>query len=694
MIGNNPALNEDTFSIPVDELDDNRDVMTLGSTVFKSLTLVGMCIVAATITWGLTTKGGTFDMAVAMPWVLGGAIGGLILALITIFKPKAAPVTAPMYAIAEGLFLGAISAMYEASFGTANGQAGPFSGIVVQAIALTMAVTLVMLTLYGTRVIRVTEKLRAGIIAATAAVFLVYIASFVLSFFSITIPYLHSSGPIGIGISLVIVGIAAFNLLLDFDLIEKGVQTRAPKYMEWYAGFALLVTLVWLYLEILRLLSKLRRTAVPLHSPHMRALSRQFLITFAAMGAILAYLPVLLKQRLTEPIDLLGMTLGSSAQVGLILSTTGLAIILTPVVMTALADTRLQSRSILAVLFSVSALTCTWQALSHDFTSLFISHTVFAFFFWPLAALQDGLVFAANQQASSAGKAETPYHRVRTYGTVGFAIPLAGLYFLIGPGEGKDVSIALWLGVGICVLGMVNALTLPRVQLGQARRARFREPAPSDNKLSRLPTFAAARVLFRGPALLFCLCLFLAHIGNSAYYGFYSIYLTDTVGFAENWVGPITMLGVVLELGVMTTVGLMTARFGLKRLIVFGLGVMALRFALLGALPNQHVAVWTQVLHGITVVAIYVVPPIYLNALAGDHFRSSIQGLYAMTVFGPSRIIGNILGGELADQSLPTMFIVFACSTLLAVIGLAVFMRLPGEIKGDARDVPPMVEGD
>lgn len=414
----------------------------------------------------------------------------------------------------------------------------------------------------------------------------------------------------------------------------------------------------------------------------MRALSRQFLITFAAMGAILAYLPVLLQQRLD-----------STAQVGIILSTTGLAIILTPVIMTALADTRLQSRSIIAILFGVSALTCAWQAVSHSFIELFISHTVFAFFFWPLAALQDGLVFAANQQASSTGNKETPYHRVRTFGTIGFAIPLAGLYFLIGSGNNQDVTIALWLGGAVCLLGLLNALTLPKIALGQARRARFNEPDDND-KLSRIPTLAAARVLFRGPALLFCICLFLAHVGNSAYYGFYSIYLTDTVGFSEAWVGPITMLGVVLELGVMTTTGLLAAKFGLKWLIVGGLSLMVLRFALLGLFPNQHVAVWTQILHGSTVVAIYVVPPIYLNALAGDHFRSSIQGLYAMTVFGPSRIVGNILGGELADHSIPMMFNLFATTTLLAVIGLIVFMKLPGEIKGDARDVPPMVEGD
>jgi PPP family 3-phenylpropionic acid transporter len=425
----------------------------------------------------------------------------------------------------------------------------------------------------------------------------------------------------------------------------------------------------------------------------MRALSRQFLITFAGMGAILAYLPVLLKQRLDEPILIGSLTLGSTTQVGIVLATTGLAIISTPVIMTALADTKLQSRSIIAVLFGVSALTCYWQAVSHDFLSLFISHTVFAFFFWPLAALQDGLVFAANQQADIDGRAETPYHRVRTFGTIGFAIPLAGLYFLIGPGDNKDVTIALWLGGGFCVLGLLNALSLPKVALGEARRARFSEPATS-KKPTRFPTLAAARVLFRGPALLFCICLFVAHVGNSAYYGFYSIYLTETVGFSEAWVGPITMLGVVLELGVMTTTGLLTAKFGLKWLIVGGLSLMVLRFALLGFFPNQHVAVWTQILHGSTVVAIYVVPPIYLNALAGDHFRSSIQGLYAMTVFGPSRIVGNVLGGELADHSLPMMFNVFSITTLIAVIGLMVFMKLPGQIKGDTRDVPAMVEGD
>ena len=258
MIGGNPALNENTFDLSYDLPDEQ--VMTMEGTVAKSAVLVGLTVTAAAVTWGITTAGGVFDAAAAMPWLFGGAIGGLILALITIFSPKKAPVTAPLYAIFEGLFLGAISAWYEASFGAGaqGASAGMLSGIVVQAAGLTFSVLAVMLILYATRIIRVTEKLRAGIIAATGAVVVFYVAAMVLRLFGMNMPFLNSPSPLGIGISLVIVGIAAFNLLLDFDLIERGCKQGSPKYMEWYAGFSLLVTLVWLYLEILRLLSKLR----------------------------------------------------------------------------------------------------------------------------------------------------------------------------------------------------------------------------------------------------------------------------------------------------------------------------------------------------------------------------------------------------------------------------------------------------
>ena len=194
--------------------------------------------------------GKTVVNSISFPvWLLPVSLVCLGVAILTAFKPKLARFTGPVYALAMGAVAGAISQAYNVQF----------SGIIVQAVALTVAVLGIMTVLYTTRTIRVTDKLRTGIIAATGAVFLVYlVAIFARLIFDAEIPFLNDSGAIGIGISLVIVGIAAMNLLLDFDIIERGIQMRAPKYMEWYAAFSLMVTLIWLYLEILRLLSKLR----------------------------------------------------------------------------------------------------------------------------------------------------------------------------------------------------------------------------------------------------------------------------------------------------------------------------------------------------------------------------------------------------------------------------------------------------
>ena len=186
-----------------------------------------------------------------MPYMLGGMVVGLIVALVTMFKQTWAPMTTPVYALAEGFFLGGISAITQAQF--------PDVPIVFQALGLTFGTAAVMLIAYQTGLIKVTDKLRSCVIAATGAIFLVYLVSMVLNFFNMGVPYIHGSGMVGIGFSLFVVGLAAFNLLLDFDTIEGLSHQRAPKYMEWYGAFSLMVTLVWLYIEILRLLSKLNR---------------------------------------------------------------------------------------------------------------------------------------------------------------------------------------------------------------------------------------------------------------------------------------------------------------------------------------------------------------------------------------------------------------------------------------------------
>ncbi|MBI2708982.1 MAG: Bax inhibitor-1/YccA family protein [Actinobacteria bacterium] len=201
------------------------------------------------ITTAVDTLGRTVVTDQQVPgWLIPSVLAGFALALVTIFVPKAARFTAPLYAAAEGLFLGAISHLFDVAY----------DGIVVQAVGLTVAVFAVMLVLYATRVIRPTRRFVIGVFAATAAVAVVYLLSMVARLFGANVPLLNDTGPLGIGLSLVIVTIAALNLIVDFLTIETLVQERAPRYYEWYGAFSLLVTIVWLYLEILRLLAKLR----------------------------------------------------------------------------------------------------------------------------------------------------------------------------------------------------------------------------------------------------------------------------------------------------------------------------------------------------------------------------------------------------------------------------------------------------
>ena len=251
MIGRsgNPALKEGTFLDLASGTVVTRDgdAMTLNGTVNKTGMLLLMCVLTAAFAWGQVQF--TADGVVgAGPYLWGGLIGGLVFALATIFKKEWAPVTAPLYALTEGLFLGAISAMFEQRF----------PGIVMQAVLLTFGTLFALLFAYRSGLIRATENFKLGVVAATGGIALVYLASFVLSFFGINIPFIHESGLIGIAFSLFVVVVAALNLVLDFDFIETGVEQNAPKYMEWYGAFGLMVTLVWLYIEFLRLLSKLQ----------------------------------------------------------------------------------------------------------------------------------------------------------------------------------------------------------------------------------------------------------------------------------------------------------------------------------------------------------------------------------------------------------------------------------------------------
>lgn len=242
----NPMLNERTFgNLP--RAGFGVEGMTLKGTIDKSFLLLIVLMVAALWPWSQMANG---DVQAVSSLTMLGALGGFIAAMIVSFKPTTAPYLALPYAALEGLFLGGISALFEQKY----------HGIAIQAVGLTFGVLGALLIAYRTRLIRVTDQFRAMVVAATFGILLFYVATLILGFFHFSLQALYAPTPLGIGISLVIVGIAALNVVLAFDLIDRGVASGAPRFMEWYCAFSLMVTLVWLYIEILRLLSKVRRS--------------------------------------------------------------------------------------------------------------------------------------------------------------------------------------------------------------------------------------------------------------------------------------------------------------------------------------------------------------------------------------------------------------------------------------------------
>jgi len=244
MPSSNPVLNRPAF-------EESRSLagaqpMTLGGTINKTIFLLAVTAGVAALAWNYVLHA----PSAAQLLLYGGIFGGLITAMVAIFAPRTVPFTAPLYAVFEGSVIGVLSLIFEAKF----------PGIALQAVLLTFGIAFAMLAGFQTRLIRVSDTMRSVIVAATGGVALLYFVSFIASWlFHWQMPLIYSSGPIGIVFSIVVIGLAAFNLVIDFQSIEEGVQRGAPKFMEWYGGFAILVTLVWLYIEVLRLLSKLSR---------------------------------------------------------------------------------------------------------------------------------------------------------------------------------------------------------------------------------------------------------------------------------------------------------------------------------------------------------------------------------------------------------------------------------------------------
>lgn len=244
----NPTLTEKMFDKSYEMAAGNMGTMTVRGSINKFGFMMLMLIAGAAYNWNLYEQLKQNTMMTLM-WV--GIIGGLISALAITFKPNWAPFLAPLYALLEGLFIGAISAIMNAAF------AESYPGLIMQAVGLTFGVALAMFFLYNFRVINATERFKSIVFTATLGIGIFYLITMVLRLFGVNVSFMYDSSLLSIGISLFVVAIAALNLIMDFDMIEQGAERGAPKFMEWYGAFGLMVTIVWLYIEMLKLLSKL-----------------------------------------------------------------------------------------------------------------------------------------------------------------------------------------------------------------------------------------------------------------------------------------------------------------------------------------------------------------------------------------------------------------------------------------------------
>ncbi len=363
------------------------------------------------------------------------------------------------------------------------------------------------------------------------------------------------------------------------------------------------------------------------------------------MGSLLPFFPVYLKQR--------GLGL---AQVGYVGASASVAVLITPVLATLLADRFVSGRRLLGAVFAISG--CALIALYHAtaFWPILILFSLYSLTFAAMTALQDGLNFLTQHHHRSQGRPTTAYHHVRVWGTVGFMVPSLIVFELLG--QGYPLRLIMACAVAFCALGLLNSFALPNLFVGHAAPPQDtldHQPA-SVPKVHQLPTLAALRIMREPHVLVFCIAMFLSHMAVAAYYTFYPIYLKESVGLDPRWLGLVANLGVAIEIFFMLGFGLMLTRWGLKRLMVIGVICMLVRLGLLASSEGIWVAVGTQAFHGIMVLVVHVTPPIFLDRHADNTYRNSVQGVYVMAVYGVGRIVGNLVAGHIAQVSLPAVF--------------------------------------
>jgi PPP family 3-phenylpropionic acid transporter len=372
----------------------------------------------------------------------------------------------------------------------------------------------------------------------------------------------------------------------------------------------------------------------------MRVAKAIYFFIFALGGSVVPFISLYFQQH--------GL---KKDQIGYVQGVAAIAVVLSPILLTFLADARLDARRILAAAMLVASAALAGLYLGKGFVATLLIWAIHMLAYVPLSSLQDGITFAVMKRREEQGLAVTPYHRVRVWGSIGFMLPSVILYFVVK----KTVTPILFVGGAFGILGAIAALMLPNPDGGEKK------------KDSRLPTMEAARRMFTGPLLIFCLASFLLNAGQAPYYTYYALYLKEKAGIPQQWVGLISSVGVVVEIFFLLAFAKLLGKWGLKKLMIVGAGCVALRMLLMALWPTPAIAIGTQLLHGMTVLVILIAPPVFLNQHAEDRYRHSMQGLYAMAVMGSGRIMGNLIAGPISKWSLQG---VYASAALLSVIAM------------------------
>jgi PPP family 3-phenylpropionic acid transporter len=388
----------------------------------------------------------------------------------------------------------------------------------------------------------------------------------------------------------------------------------------------------------------------------------QYFLSFAVLGSLVPFISVLLAEW--------GL---SRSQIGTAWAVQSLSVVVTPLLVTLLADLAVPAWALLVGLFAVAGAALAGLMGASAFWPILVCYALHNVALQPVFPLQDGVHFAAQSVRRSMGLAEIPYATVRVFGTIGYIVPSVGLYFWLR--GGGSMNKILPCGIVFCAVAAAYALLLlPRT------------PAPPrEQSRGRLPTVAAARALREPHVAVFCVAMFLLYVANQAYYPFFPLHLTERCGVPNRDIGLITHVGTVGEIFYMFGFVWITRHFTVRRVMVVGSLAIAARFFLLATFPQTSVAIATQLIHGLTVLVLGVVPPIFLNQRAADDCRNSIQGLYTMLVIGGGKVIGSQLFGKVAEHGLATAFY-GAGGVSLAAVGMLYFTFREGR-GGRGKDI-------